>query len=287
MASLVWRAARVSSTVTSVSTPLLEAREIAKKFGAVQALKPISFHVNGGEVLALLGDNGAGKSTLIKILTGLYVPDQGKLLWEGSEVVFRSPRDAYDRGIATVYQDLAIVDSMSVYRNLFLGREDAITPGIRSLWRINHKLAREQTQQLLAEIGINVRSPDESVARLSGGERQSIAIARGIAFSAKLLILDEPTSALSLRQSAQVLFAIEKAREKGLGVIVISHNVHHVYPVADRFLILSLGEAVADFGRGDHTTEEVSDMIVHGTKLADELRRRERAEGGSTKYTQS
>jgi simple sugar transport system ATP-binding protein len=257
-------------------TPLLEARGISKRFGRIEALRNVSFALEEAEVLALLGDNGAGKSTLIKILNGLFPPGRGQILWQGQPVSFDSPRDAYRLGIATVYQDLAVVDLMSIYRNMFLGREEEITRGFWPFRWLDRRRARREARAALAEIGISIRNPDEPVARLSGGERQSIAIARGVHFSAKLLILDEPTSALSLKQSAQVLKSIEQAREKGLSVIVISHNVHHVYPVADRFVILSHGESIADFKRGERTKEEVSELIVQGRQLVQEL---ERAEG--------
>jgi simple sugar transport system ATP-binding protein len=246
------------------SPPLLEGRELSKRFGRVEALRDVDIELRGGQVLAVLGDNGAGKSTLIKILNGLYRPESGTLLWQGRPVSFASPRDAYALGIATVYQDLAIVDLMSIYRNLFLGREDQVTRRIGPLRWIDRKRARREAREALARISIEVRSADEPVELLSGGERQSIAIARGVYFSAKLLILDEPTSALSLKQSERVLQSIRAARDAGLSVLVISHNIHHVYPVADRFLIISHGRSIADFGRGDHTSEEISEMIVTG-----------------------
>ncbi len=251
---------------------LLEVRGLSKRFGRIEALKNVSLALGEAEVLALLGDNGAGKSTLIKILNGLFRPDRGQMLWQGGPVQFTSPRDAYDLGIATVYQDLAVVDLMSIYRNMFLGRENEITRGVWPFRWLDRRRARREARDALAQIGITIRNPDEPVARLSGGERQSIAIARGVHFSAKLLILDEPTSALSVKQSAEVLRSIEQARDKGLSVIVISHNVHHVYPVADRFVILSHGESIADFKRGECTKEEVSDLIVQGRQLAQELK---------------
>ena len=256
--------------------PLLEARGISKRFGRIEALKNVDLGLGTAEVLALLGDNGAGKSTLIKVLNGLFRPDRGQILWEGEPVRFSSPRDAYELGIATVYQDLAVVDLMSIYRNMFLGREQEITCGVWPFRWLDRKRAKREARAALAEIGIDIRNPNETVALMSGGERQSIAIARGVHFSARLLILDEPTSALSLKQSAHVLKSIEQARDKGLAVIVISHNVHHVYPVADRFVILSHGESIADFKRGERTREEVSDLIVQGRQLVQELERAER-----------
>jgi simple sugar transport system ATP-binding protein len=255
--------------------PLLEARRISKRFGRIEALRGVNLSLGSAEVLALLGDNGAGKSTLIKILNGLFRPDRGEIVWQGTPVHFSSPRDAYGLGIATVYQDLAVVDLMSIYRNMFLGRETEITRGIWPFRWLDRKRAKREARAALAEIGIDIRNPDEAVARMSGGERQSIAIARGVHFSARLLILDEPTSALSLKQSAQVLKSIDEARDKGLSVIVISHNVHHVYPVADRFVVLSHGESIAEFKRGERSKEEVSDLIVRGRELARELQRAE------------
>jgi simple sugar transport system ATP-binding protein len=263
----------------SSRAPLVSVRDIAKRFGSVEALRNVRMSVDRGEVLALLGDNGAGKSTLIKILSGLYPPDRGELRWEGERVRFRSPRDAQERGIATVYQDLAVCDQMSIYRNVVLGREDDVSRGIGPIRWIDRGRARREARDALAAVGIQIRSADEPVGQLSGGERQSIAIARGVHFSASLLILDEPTSALSIKQSARVLKSIEAAREAGLAVIVISHNVHHVLPVADRYAVLSRGSTIAEFGRGERTKEEISDLIVEGRLLEQEL---DRAEASQT-----
>jgi simple sugar transport system ATP-binding protein len=251
---------------------LLEVRGIAKRFGRIEALRRVDFSLGPGEVLALLGDNGAGKSTLIRILAGNYGPDRGEILWEGKPVQLGSPRDAYELGIATVYQDLAVVDLMSIYRNVFLGRENRVTRGFGPFRWLDQGRAKEEARRAIADIGIEIRDADELIARMSGGERQSIAIARAAHFSAKLLILDEPTSALSLKQTARVLRSVDEVRNKGLSVILISHNVHHVYPVADRFVILSHGESIAEFGAGERTKEDVSELIVEGRQLANELR---------------
>ena len=250
---------------------LIQAIDVAKRFGRVEALRRVSFKLGGAEVLALLGDNGAGKSTLIKILTGLYKPDGGEIRWQGRRVEFNSPRDAYELGIATVYQDLAVVDLMSIYRNVFLGREDRIKRGWGPCKWIDPRRGKEEAKKAIAEIGIEIRDAEEPIAKLSGGQRQSVAIARAAHFSARVLILDEPTSALSIKQTAQVLKSIEETRNKGLSVIVISHNVHHVYPVADRFVILSHGESIAEFGAGERSKEEVSELIVQGRELAEQL----------------
>ena len=251
--------------------PLVEVRDVAKRFGRIEALRSVSFSLGETEVLGLLGDNGAGKSTLIKILTGLFPPDHGEIRWEGEPVRFGSPRDAYERGVATVYQDLAIVDLMSIYRNVFLGREKAVTKGWGPFRWLDRKKAHADARRAIADIGIEIRDAEEPIARMSGGERQSIAIARAAYFNPKLLILDEPTSALSLRQTDRVLKSVEEARNKGISIIFITHNVHHVYPVADRFVVLSHGESIAEFPRGAHSKEEVSELIVSGKEFAEKL----------------
>ena len=261
----------MSTTMTTNGAPLVEAIGVAKNFGRIEALRNVSFQLGKPEVLGLLGDNGAGKSTLIKILTGLFPPDKGEIRWEGEPVRFHSPRDAYEIGVATVYQDLAIVDLMSIYRNVFLGREKAVTKGFGPFRWIDRKKAHADARKAIADIGIQIRDAEEPIARMSGGERQSIAIARAAYFNPKLLILDEPTSALSLRQTDRVLKSVEEARNKGISIIFITHNVHHVYPVADRFVILWHGESIAQFPRGAHTKEEVSEMIVSGKEYAQKL----------------
>ena len=253
------------------ATPLVAVRDIAKSFGRIRALNRVSFSLPPAEVLALLGDNGAGKSTMIKILTGLFPPDRGEIRWEGKPVRFGSPRDAYDIGVATVYQDLAIVDLMSIYRNVFLGREKAVTKGIGPFRFLDRKKAHADARKAISDIGIDIRDPDEVIARMSGGERQSIAIARAAYFNPKLLILDEPTSALSLRQTGRVLKSVEEARNKGISIVFITHNVHHVFPVADRYVVLWHGESIAEFERGDHTKEEISELIVEGKPMAEKL----------------
>jgi simple sugar transport system ATP-binding protein len=251
--------------------PLVQAKGIAKSFGRIEALRNVSFELGKAEVLGLLGDNGAGKSTLIKILTGLFPPDKGEILWDGEPVKFHSPRDAYDIGVATVYQDLAIVDLMAIYRNVFLGREKSITKGFGPIKWIDRKKAHADARQAISDIGIEIRDAEEPIARMSGGERQSVAIARAAYFNPKLLILDEPTSALSLRQTGRVLKSVEEARNKGISIIFITHNVYHVYPIADRFVILSHGESIAEFPKGKHSRDEVSELIVTGKEHARKL----------------
>jgi len=258
------------------AAPLVEVQDVAKSFGRIEALRGVDFTLGKAEVLALLGDNGAGKSTLIKILTGLFPPDRGEIRWEGDAVRFHSPRDAYNLGVATVYQDLAIVDLMSIYRNVFLGREKSIMTGIGPFRFLDRRKAHREARKAIADIGIQIRDADEPLARMSGGERQSIAIARAAYFNPKLLILDEPTSALSLRQTDRVLKSVEEARSKGISIIFITHNVHHVYPVADRFVILWHGESIAEFERGAHTKEELSELIVEGRPMAERLGHKQR-----------
>ena len=203
------------------------------------ALKDICVAVDAGEVTCVLGDNGAGKSSFIKILSGVHAHDEGELLVEGEERHFKSPREARELGIATVFQDLATVPLMSVWRNFFLGSEPTVGKG--PLRRIDVKFAQNTMREEMRKMGIDVRDPDQPVGTLSGGERQAVSIARAVYFGAKVLILDEPTSALGVKQSGVVLRYIVQARERGLGVIFITHNPHHAYPVGDRFVILNRG----------------------------------------------
>lgn len=252
---------------------LMEARGIAKRFGRVQALRHVNFRVGRGEVVALLGDNGAGKSTLIKILNGLYAPDRGEMLWEGDQVRFRSPREAQAFGVSVVYQDLAVVDLMNIHRNIFLGREEEVSVRIGPFRFFRPQEAKSKALEALEGVGIRIRDTDEPLLSLSGGERQSIAIARAVHFSAKLLILDEPTSHLSIKEADKVLHYINEARSRGLSVVFISHNVHHVYPVADRFTVLSHGESIGEYMRGKVSKEEITDLIVRGRAATGHLPR--------------
>ena len=240
---------------------LMEATGIRKRCGPVTSLRDVHVQVMAGEVHALLGDNGAGKSTLIQILNGVVSPDEGELIWEGRPVRLSSPREAIALGISVVFQDLAVVGQLSIYRNLFLGREAEVAYKIGPLTVFDVARARERAAAALSEIGINVRSVDEPVASLSGGERQSIAVARAVYFQSKLLIMDEPTSALSLKETAKVLHYIEQARAKGIAVVVITHNIPSIFPIADRFTVLSHGQSLGTFQRGETTVEELSAMI--------------------------
>ena len=246
-------------------TPLVEVRSVSKYFGSVVSLKDISMSVHAGEVMCLLGDNGAGKSTLIKIFAGVHPPSEGTMLVEGKEVRFGSPRDALNAGIATVYQDLAMIPLMSVSRNFFLGSEP--TRGIGPFRRFDIGLADRITREELAKMGIHIRDTSQPVGTLSGGERQSVAIARAVHFGAKVLILDEPTAALGVKEAGVVLRYIAQARARGLGVIFITHNVHHAYPIGDRFTLLNRGRSYGTFRKDEVSREEVVSMMAGGEEL--------------------
>jgi simple sugar transport system ATP-binding protein len=244
---------------------LLEVRNVTKYFGNVVALKDISVKVGPNEVTCVLGDNGAGKSTFIKILSGVHRHDEGELLVEGVATSFGSPREAKDAGIATVFQDLATVPLMSIWRNFFLGSEPTV--GTWPFRRINVRKAQDTMVGEMAKMGIDVRDPDQPVGTLSGGERQAVAIARAVYFGAKVLILDEPTSALGVKQSGVVLRYIAQARDRGIGVIFITHNPHHAFPVADKFVILNRGRLMGTWDRGEITREEIIKMMSGGAEL--------------------
>jgi simple sugar transport system ATP-binding protein len=250
---------------TANGTALLEVRNVSKYFGNVVALKDISVGVNAGEVTCVLGDNGAGKSTFIKVLSGVHRHDEGELLVEGEETHFGSPRQAKERGIATVFQDLATVPLMSIWRNFFLGSEP--TKSLGPLKYLDVKFAQETMHEELRKMGIDVRDPDQPVGTLSGGERQAVAIARAVYFGAKVLILDEPTSALGVKQSGVVLRYVAQARDRGLGVIFITHNPHHAFPVGDRFVILNRGRLMGDWRRGEITRDELITQMSGGAEL--------------------
>lgn len=241
---------------------LVEMKGIRKSFGTVQALRGVDFHVDRQEIVGLLGDNGAGKSTLIKILTGVHTPTKGEIYFEGRRVEINSPNDARALGIETVYQDLALVPLISIARNFWLGQEP--TKRFGPIKVLDKKKMSELAREALLEIGIKIRNPDEPVAMMSGGERQSIAIGRAVHFGKKLLILDEPTSALSVKQTEEVLNYIRRAKERGMSVIFITHNILHVHAVADRFTIIRGGRKVGDFKKDDVTKEETAYMIITG-----------------------
>ncbi len=245
--------------------PLLEVQQISKYFGSVIALQDISMTVNAGKVTCLLGDNGAGKSTLIKILSGVYQPSAGRYLVEGREVHFSAPRAALNAGIATVFQDLAMIPLMGIARNFFLGSEPTKRWG--PLRFFDAKYADRVTREELARIGIQVRDTAQPVGTLSGGERQSVAIARAVYFGAKVLILDEPTAALGVKEAGIVLRYIAQARARGLGVIFITHNPHHAYPIGDHFVLLNRGRSLGSFAKSEISREEITSMMAGGEEL--------------------
>jgi simple sugar transport system ATP-binding protein len=244
---------------------LLELDNITKYYGNILALRDVSTYVNAGEVTCVLGDNGAGKSTFIKILSGVHQQTEGTIHMNGEEVRFDSPRDALARGIATVYQDLAMVPLMSVWRNFFLGSEP--TKGIGPVRWIDKAKAKSISKEELAKMGIDIRDPEQPVGTLSGGERQSVAIARAGYFGAKVLILDEPTSALGVKQSGVVLKRIVDARNRGLAVIFITHNPRHAYPVGNRFLILNRGQSMGSFAKSEISIDELTRLMAGGAEL--------------------
>jgi simple sugar transport system ATP-binding protein len=250
-------------------TPLLEIDNVSKYFGNVIALKDVSATVNEGEVTCVLGDNGAGKSTFIKILSGVHRQDEGALRMDGEELSFGSPRAAKERGIATVFQDLATVPLMSIWRNFFLGSEPTV--GVGPVRRINIGEAKQVMRTELKKMGIDVRDPDQPVGTLS----------RAMYFGAKVLILDEPTSALGVKQSGIVLRYIVHARERGVGVIFISHNPHHAHPVGDRFVILNRGTLQGSWNRGEISRDELVQQMSGGAEL-DQLTHELRREMGHT-----
>ncbi|MCF8543034.1 MAG: ATP-binding cassette domain-containing protein [Candidatus Nanopelagicales bacterium] len=243
----------------------LRLENVSMRFGTVIALSDVSMHVDPGTVTCVLGDNGAGKSTLIKILSGVYQPSEGALFVDGEKTTFDSPRDALDQGIATVYQDLATVPLMSVWRNFFLGNEP--TRGVWPFRRLDAKHAKTTCKGELLDMGIDIRDPDQAVGTLSGGERQAVAIARAVHFGANVLILDEPTSALGVKQSGVVLKYILQAKDRGVAVVFITHNPHHAYLVGDRFFLLNRGRMIAEYERSGVTREELVQAMAGGAEL--------------------
>ena len=245
--------------------PALQLKNVGKSFGSVIALRDISLHVDPGTVTCVLGDNGAGKSTLIKILAGVHQPTVGELLVNGEQHSFSSPREALGAGIATVFQDLATVPLMSVWRNFFLGNEPL--RGVAPFRLLDNRHAREVCRQELLAMGIDIRDLEQPVGTLSGGERQAVAIARAVYFGAKVLILDEPTSALGVKQSGVVLKYILQARERGIAVVFITHNPHHAHMVGDRFYLLNRGQMTNEFERKTVTREELVKAMAGGAEL--------------------
>ena len=246
-------------------TNLIELDDIGKFYGNIIALQGVTTSVNAGEVTCVLGDNGAGKSTFIKILAGVHQHSTGGFRFEGESVSFNSPREALDRGIAAVYQDLAMVPLMSVWRNFWLGAEP--TRGRWPIRWVDKAKAKAICKEEMSKMGIDIRDTEQPVGTLSGGERQSVAIARAVYFGAKVLILDEPTSALGVKQSSVVLRYIVEAARRNLGVIFITHNPAHAYPVGDRFLILNRGQSMGNFAKNEVSQSELTQLMAGGAEL--------------------
>ena len=245
--------------------PVLEVRNLCKYYGNVIALQGITTTVRAGQVTCVLGDNGAGKSSFIKILSGVHGPSDGNVLLDGELVTFASPREALDRGIATVYQDLAVVPLMSVWRNFWLGDEPR--RGFGPFRSIDIAKAKRIAKEELLKMGIDIRDTEQAVGTLSGGERQSVAIARAAHRGARVLILDEPTSALGVKQSGVVLRYIVEAARRNLGVIFITHNPHHAWPVGDRFLILNRGQSLGNFAKEEIDQDALTGLMAGGAEL--------------------
>uniref|UniRef100_A0A7V4N3T3 Sugar ABC transporter ATP-binding protein n=1 Tax=Thermodesulfobacterium geofontis TaxID=1295609 RepID=A0A7V4N3T3_9BACT len=239
---------------------LVKMVDIHKWFGKVYALKGVDFSVNRGEIVGLVGDNGAGKSTLIKILSGIYPPDKGRIYFEGKEVKFSSPRDAMKIGIEVIHQELTVAPLMSIARNIFMGRE--IEKHIGPIKLLDLKRMRDESLRALNKIGLFMRDVDTIIENLSGGERQGVAIARAMYFKTKLLILDEPTNNLSVKESAKVLEFIKELKNEGISCVFITHNLYHVYPIADRIVVLSHGKKVGDFKKEETSIENITQIIT-------------------------
>ncbi|MFE3248037.1 ATP-binding cassette domain-containing protein [Streptomyces sp. NPDC059209] len=250
---------------TATTTPLVELDDVSKYYGNIRALEGVSLEVHAGEITCVLGDNGAGKSTLIKIIAGLHRHDAGEFLIEGRKAALGSPREALDLGIATVYQDLAVVPLMPVWRNFFLGSEP--TKGAGPFKRLDVELMRRTTREELLRMGIDLRDVDQPIGTLSGGERQCVAIARAVHFGAKVLVLDEPTAALGVKQSGVVLKYVAAARDAGLGVVLITHNPHHAYLVGNRFVLLKRGVMAGSHTKESITLDELTRQMAGGSEL--------------------
>jgi D-xylose transport system ATP-binding protein len=247
-------------------TPILQLRGISKSFGSVQALADVDFEVRSGEIMALVGDNGAGKSTLIKCVAGIHSADSGEILFDGKPVHIHSPKDAARLGIEIVYQDLALCDNLDVVQNMYLGREERDW-----LWRLREPLMEQRTAETLSSLSVTtIRSIRQPVASLSGGQRQSVAVAKAVQWNSKLVILDEPTAALGVAQTRQVLELVKRLADQGLAVVLISHNLHDVFEVATRITVLRLGRDVGVYEREQTTQQEVVQAITAGipTKVA-------------------
>lgn len=242
---------------------MMEMVGIKKYFGKVRALDGVNVSIGRNEILGLLGDNGAGKSTLVKILSGIFPPDDGDMFFEGEQVSFSSPKDARILGIDTVEQHLSLVNIMNISRNFFLGREPIKKIG--PIKTLDTRRMNKECKKAVEEIGVKIRSPLDLISTLSGGERQSISIGRAFYFGCKLLLLDEPLAALSVRECRKVHEMILKVKESGTSVVYITHNVHHVYPIADRFVLLDRGHKIGEVGKQELKPEEIIEIIASGS----------------------
>jgi D-xylose transport system ATP-binding protein len=250
----------MTETTTTVPAPLLEIRDLSKSFGSVQALTDVDFEVRTGEVMALVGDNGAGKSTLIKCVAGIHGFDDGEILFDGEPVTIHGPKDSAKLGIEVVYQDLALCDNLDVVQNMYLGRETR-----DKLFRLNESAMEKRTLETLQSLSVTtIRSVRQPVASLSGGQRQSVAVAKAVQWNSRLVILDEPTAALGVAQTRQVLDLVKRLSERGLAVVLISHNLHDIFEVADRITVLRLGRSIAVYERDTTTQQEVVQAITAG-----------------------
>ncbi|WP_366656142.1 ATP-binding cassette domain-containing protein [Fodinicurvata sp. EGI_FJ10296] len=250
-----------SGATAGTAEPIIRCVGLDKWYGSVHALKNVDVSFNKGEVIGLVGDNGAGKSTLIKILSGAHAPDAGEIFVEGKRVHLRTTRDAMDLGIETIYQYTAMVPDMSIARNIFIGREP-VSFRIGPVGLLDRRQMARESMEALRQVDLHLRSPDTPVVELSGGERQGVAIARAMYFRSKVMILDEPTNHLSLKETQKVLDFVAGLRDMGITSVFISHNLHHVYPISDRIVVMARGEKIADLPKADTTIEALSDLII-------------------------
>src|SRR4051794_1824942 len=251
--------------MSSSDSPVLALKGVSKRFGAVQALEDVDLELRPGEVVALVGDNGAGKSTLVKVIAGIHAADDGQIFFEGQPVKVAGPTDAVDLGIATVYQDLALCDNLDVVENLFLGREEIGSPILRSLDETDME---HRSHELLSNLAVTIPDVRSEVGTMSGGQRQQVAIARSLLGDPKVVVLDEPTAALGVRQTAQVLELIKRLRDQGHGVVVVSHNLADLFQVANRIFVLRLGRQAGDFEAGEVSQEDVVAAITGADLVA-------------------
>ena len=240
---------------------LLEMLNVNKNFGRVQALSNVDFSVGRSEVVGLVGDNGAGKTTLTKMILGWFPPDGGEIYFEGKKIAFKSPKEAREAHIEAVYQNIAVIPNISVWRNFFMGRE--LQKAVGPFKFIDDKTMREACSEFLTNIGVHVSSPEQMMFTLSGGERQCVAIGRAMYHKAKLLILDEPTASLSVKETCKVMDYVKEAKTKGISSIFIAHNLYHVHAIADKIIILDRGKKIGDYRKEDTTPEELTKIISH------------------------